>query len=285
MLISILRQFHKTGLRGSNRATILLAKKIKSLQSLPLSTADGDVYVDLRITTAHRFLKNPDNIGEDLVMKRIVKSGDVVYDIGANFGIYTLLLSNIVGSNGKVYAFEPNREILKNLELTVNQKSNVELMPIALSDTEGQATLFVPEDVSMASLGNWTKEGKFGGEIHETFCEMRRLDDLIQTGTLAFPQFIKCDVEGAELSVVRGGVSVFNRVDAPIFMFEVNSDAASGLNNNLTISEFLDSLPLPRYSYFEILENGELKKTNSTDFHWTNVLAVPAAKLGSIKLN
>lgn len=278
MLISMLRKYHETGLRGSYRTTTFLANRFKSLQSVPFSTDNGEIYVDLRIATAQSFLRKSQSTGENVVMKRVIRAGDVAYDIGANFGTFSLMLSNLVGAGGKVYAFEPNPEILSNLKLTLGQKQNVELFPVALSDSEGEATLFVPEDASMASLGNWTREGKYGGEIHETVCRMRRLDDLITEESLPFPQFVKCDVEGAELSVLRGAKSVFDRADAPIFMFEVNMKAAQGLNNDLLISDFLDALPLPKYSYFEILESGDLKETKTSDFYWTNVLAVPASK-------
>lgn len=285
ILLSILRGYHKTGLRGGNKTTMFLAGRIKSFQKLPLPTSSGEIYVDLRIPVSHRFLKSYQSTGEDVVMKRLVKAGNVVYDIGANFGEYSLLLSNLVGADGKVFAFEPNSELLDNLKLTISQKSNIELFPVALSDTEGTATLFIPEDVSMASLGNWTKDFNAKGELHENLCQVKKLDNLVKTENLPFPQFIKCDVEGAELSVMRGGLSVFNRIDAPIFMFEVNSVASKGMKNDSLISDFLDALPLPQYKYFEILENGDLKQINSTDLHWSNVIAIPARKLTVLDKN
>ena len=280
MLVSLLSSCHRTGIRGSNRAKMFLAKRVKSLQQVALPTGHGDICVDLRLISAHRFLNPPPSEGEDVVMKRIIRGGDVVYDIGANFGIFSLLMSDLVGANGRVLAFEPNPEILKNLELTLSKKTNVKLFPVALSDQEGEATLFVPEDLTMASLGNWTAEAKFGGEIHQTTCQMITLDNLVKTENLPLPAFVKCDVEGAELSVLRGGRSVFDRADAPLFMFEVNKDAAKGLKNDQVISEFLDALPQPRYKYFEIMKNGDLRSTDSSNFDWTNVLAVPTSKLG-----
>jgi FkbM family methyltransferase len=61
-----------------------------------------------------------------------------------------------VGSKGKVLAFEPNPQLLPLLRATASGLGNVELIEAALADKTGEATIYVPQDASMASLRDWT---------------------------------------------------------------------------------------------------------------------------------
>lgn len=278
LLARFLRTYHRTGLRGSYRITKLLSSHFASLQSLPIQTPSGILYADMRISSAHGLLANPQSqSGEDLAMRRFVSSGDVAFDIGAHLGLYTLVLSELVGASGKVFAFEPNAELLPSLKQTVQNLTNVELHDTALSDLTGSAKLFVPEDKSMASMTDWTNG--IGGDVHTVTCRMETIDDLISSGELAFPDFIKCDVEGAELAVFRGARKTLDREDGPVILFEVNSKAASGFGIETDASlEFIQSLSNPRYKVFEVLPSGLRELPNEIP-DYTNVVAIPAARL------
>lgn len=127
-------------------------------------------------------------------LRQLLRSGDVVYDIGANIGLHTILLHKL---GAKVFAFEPNPALIPNLQRTIRALPSAQLLPVALSDQSGTATLFVPVDHDMASLGNWREE------TERRQCSMTTLDAL----DLPRPDLIKCDVEGAELRVFRGGQS------------------------------------------------------------------------------
>ncbi|CAN5312370.1 hypothetical protein BH10ACI1_BH10ACI1_07010 [soil metagenome] len=276
LLTNFLGTYYRSGLRGSFRLSDFLSKRLKSLQSVPIETESGTLYADLRISSARGILANPKSMsGEDLAMRKFVKKGDVIFDIGAHFGFYTLLLSELVGEKGKVFAFEPNPELLPSLRKTVQPLANVELQEIALSDREGDVNLFVPEDASMASLSDWT-DG-IAGNVHTVACEMRRLDDLVEAGKLPVPQFIKCDVEGAELLIFKGSVNTLNRVDAPVILFEANALAAKSFGANITdYFDFLKSLKNPKYSFFEVSTKG-LEKLKAKEIEFTNIIAVPKA--------
>lgn len=276
LLTKFLGTYNASGWRGGYRLTDFLSKRIKSLQDVAIETENGTLYADLRISSARSILANPKSTsGEDLAMQRFVKTGDTVFDIGAHFGFYTLLLSNLVGKKGKVFAFEPNPELLPSLRKTLKSLANVELWEIALSDREGKVNLFVPEDASMASLSDWT-EG-IAGNVHTVACEMQRLDDLVEAGKLPVPKFIKCDVEGAELSIFKGGINTLNRADAPVILFEANALAAKSFGANINdYFDFLKSLENPEYNFFEVTAKG-IKKLISMDIEFTNVIAVPKA--------
>ena len=149
----------------------------------------------------------------------------------------------------------------------------MELFPIALSDKGGEIKLFVPEDASMASLRNWTNG--VVGNVHEVTCKTVVLDEFVKEQDIPRPHFIKCDVEGAELSVFKGAVKMLNRADAPILLFELNTKAALAFGTTTTAYfEFLESLDQPKYSFFEVTKGG-LMDLKSREIKYTNVLAIP----------
>jgi FkbM family methyltransferase len=125
------------------------------------------------------------------LMKRVVKPGDVVVDIGAENGYHACLLSGLVGNSGCVYAFEPepaNRERLyRSLEL--NNIRNVKVIPKAVSHEPGTATLF--PNGPLTSLGYERTGNRDGIEV-----ECVRLDDELPPGIKV--SLIKMDIEGSE---------------------------------------------------------------------------------------
>lgn len=277
LLTKFLGNYQRSGLRGSHRLSNFLSQRLKSLQSVPIETESGTLYADLRISSSRTILAYPKSqTGEDVAMREFVKKGDAVFDIGAHLGFYTLLLSELVGETGKVFAFEPNHELLPSLRKTLKPLANVELQTIALSDRNGNVNLFVPEDASMASLVDWTQGT--AGNVHAISCEMRCIDDLVESGKLPVPQFIKCDVEGAELSIFTGGVKTLNRTDAPIIMFEVIAKAAKAYSANVnSYFDILKSLEDSKYLFFEVMSDG-IKELKSTEIEYANVVAIPHAK-------
>src|SRR2546423_2375718 len=151
---SLARAILRGRLRGSTRLTIFLARRFNSLQAIPLQTQTGTtLYADLRLLSTHNlFLNRQWPVYGEKAIRRALKAGDTVFDIGAHVGVYTTLFSHLVGPQGKVYAFEPNTEVLPALRRTVEALGNVVLHPFALSNESRKAVLVVPGDPSMASL-------------------------------------------------------------------------------------------------------------------------------------
>ncbi len=89
------------------------------------------------------------------LMNLLVKPGMIAYDIGANAGFYTLALARLVGSGGKVCAFEPLAENVANIleHLRLNSCSNVTLYQVAASDQNGLSAFQVAQSNSMGCLG------------------------------------------------------------------------------------------------------------------------------------
>lgn len=277
ILVDIIRIYCRSGLRGSWRFSDFLSRHFKSLHSVPIQTEAGQLFADLRIGSARAILTSPRYLsGEAEVMRQFVRPGDVVFDIGAHLGFYTLLLSKLAGESGKVFAFEPNPELLPSLRRTLEEPRNVQLFEIALSDKSGGIELYVPEDASMASLSDWTKGS--AGNVHSVLCEMKVLDEMYTAGMIKLPNFVKCDVEGAELLVFAGAKKIFDRVDAPVVLFELNKKAAESFGSVTgDYFEFFETLEYPNYYFYEVLPDG-MKDIESRDIEYTNVVAVPAAR-------
>ena len=285
LLARLLRWYLRTHLRGRTRLTAIVTRHLRSLWSVPITIQDcPPLFVDLRSGHAQYLLQGepwiraPREQPEQDAMRRVVGSGDVALDIGANMGIHTVLLAKLIGPLGKLFAFEPNTALLPTLRRTVDALPNASLHTCALSDEPGRSAFFVPADDSKASLADWT-DVAIDGVAREESCERRRLDDLVREGTIAPPDFIKCDVEGAELLVFRGARAILDRPDAPIMLFEVNAHTAGGFGFGTSdAKDYLAALPAPHYRFFEVKDDGALPAI-TTLTPWCNVLAIPEAKL------
>ncbi len=277
--------------RGSSWISRFLGGRLMSLQSVPIQIADwSPVFMNLQTDDGQIWLagspweSSPREIAEQNVMKRIVKEGDFVFDIGANVGLHTVLLSKLVRQTGKVFVFEPNVLLVSALEKTVSHAGNAKLFDFALSDENGTAVLYVPQEHSLGSLTDWTK-GRIPDKAREMICKLKRLDDFMNERGLPLPDFIKCDVEGAELKVFQGGRETLNREDAPIILFEANVHNARGFGLPITAAhDYLSELPFPCFKFFDVAEDGSCTETKELHPIHSNILAVPQSKLARVGL-
>jgi FkbM family methyltransferase len=171
-----------------------------------------------------------------------VKPGDVVYDIGANVGFYTLLASVLVGPSGRVVAFEPLPRNLRYLRkhLGLNGCGNVMVMPVAVSDCAGRAGFDPGDDPSGGALCDH-------GAIE---VETVALDRLARSKIIPGPDVIKVDVEGGESRALAGGVAMLAR-EKPLLFLSIHDreagDLCQGLLDEIGYEmESLNGLPVGR---------------------------------------
>jgi FkbM family methyltransferase len=190
-----------------------------------------------------------------------------------------------VGPTGQLICFEPNTELLTALECTIGQLSNATLHAVALSNKNGESPLFVPSDDSLASLADWTISSKFShdGPSHVVQCAERRLDDLMRNGILSQPDFMKCDVEGAELFVFQGAYDMLNRADAPMILFEANRCACRAFGHEMSAArDCLADMKDAQYSFFQVEQGGGLTPLGKIELEFQNILAVPAQRISEV---
>ncbi len=166
------------------------------------------------------------NIPEFTVIRNLIKQGDIVLDLGANFGWYTKFMADIVQSEGKVFSFEPipmNYKVLDGIVHSL-QLRNVQTLHYAVSDNNGIQTMVVPltgtgeENLYEAKI----VEVNTTSDMHTIKVETRTLDSLF----VDLPQsieFIKCDVEGHELKCLRGAEKIIEKFH-PAWMIEIWGD-------------------------------------------------------------
>ncbi len=159
-------------------------------------------------------------------LRRIVRHGDIVIDVGAAIGTYTSLLARLAGPQGMVHAFEPVPTTF--LRLVTNVTANgladrVQFNQVAIGEAEGTVDMHLPNgDFSQASmvphrLGSWVRTQ---ARVESYRCPVTTLDAYVATHRCSEVAFLKCDVEGAELPVLRGGLSLLRGPFPPILMFE-----------------------------------------------------------------
>jgi FkbM family methyltransferase len=131
------------------------------------------------------------------------KPGEVVVDVGAHIGLYTLRAARDVGANGKVIAVEPDPQSYRILKdnIALNYLENVTAINAALSDTSGQKKFYACTDPSLSGF-----ELQPEGRLREVaVVKVMSLDELLQAAGLSEVDWMKIDVEGAELKVLQGG--------------------------------------------------------------------------------
>jgi len=152
--------------------------------------------------------------------------GQTVYDVGGYEGVFTLFFSKSVGSTGRVVTFEPNlincRRIQENILL--NGLDNVRLLPIGLGSSQGKSKLvFWPDEPARGSInGDYQKSLQQKKKSDSIEIEIDSLDHQISLNRLPPPDFVKVDVEAAELEVLAGMDHTL-RTHRPRLFIEVHS--------------------------------------------------------------
>lgn len=211
------------------------------------------------------------------IISKIVKKGDVCLDIGANIGWYATLLQKLVGANGQVYAFEPVPKtfslLSRNVELN-SKTGNIFINSIALGETEKEVEIYLFDNLpdGHASLATGGKSG------FQTFnAQMVTLDSFVEKNKIGEINFIKADIEGAELSMLKGASKIFEQPRPPILEIEMALETTRGfgyLPNDLI--EFIKGRR--NYDFYRIDEKKiYLEKISgfSKDDIGANVLCVP----------
>lgn len=223
--------------------------------AVELDTQIGTFWFDRRDVLLTPFIRSQGVWEADLMklMTRTLRPGDVVVDVGANVGFHTVLASRLVGATGRVYALEPMPWTLALLRanLARHECANVEVLPVAATDTGGSMRLAFREDeLSSAGLRN----GEAGVDV-----ETARLDDVLP-GVVA--SFVKVDVEGAEPAVLRGARGLLERSGQALVVVEFRNAAHFRGESPEDVLSFYESLG---FELCVLRRNGDLKRVSRAE--------------------
>jgi FkbM family methyltransferase len=147
-----------------------------------------------------------------------IRAGDVVWDIGANVGHYTELFAKRAGQNGRVIAFEPSPENAMTLRSLAKTVPSVVVMEMALGNTDGRTYLLVGTD----RLGATSTIGNNTANKPSTEVEIRAGDSIVETNPIYEPNIVKIDVEGHEISVLKGMLRTLSSARARAVFVELH---------------------------------------------------------------
>ena len=201
-----------------------------------------------------------------MVWTKLAKSADVIFDIGANTGIYSLTAATL-NKNAKIYAFEPSRNTFKKFEQihALNGFENISLSPAAMSNQNGTAT-FYDYDMShqySASLNQAMQEQFSDAPKSNYEVKTITLDSFIEQNNIPKIDLLKLDVEMHEPEVFEG-FTKYLKLYKPTMLVEILSDEIGE-----KIEKYFEGLD---YVYFNIDESSapqqvqSLRKSNYYNF-------------------
>jgi FkbM family methyltransferase len=156
-------------------------------------------------------------------VRRYLRTGDDVMDIGANVGIFSVLMGVTLGQSGRVFAFEPAPGNVVRLRKNLKQNGldRAQLFDCAVGEADGWMTLHLATDPAYPSLVE-VQAGLADGTGVPV--QVRRLDTVWEEAGRPCIAFVKIDVEGSEPGVIRGAGRMIEEC-RPTILIEANSKA------------------------------------------------------------
>lgn len=210
------------------------------------------------------------------LVKRVVKKGDVVVDVGAHVGYYSLLFAELVGEKGHVFSFEPstNCEILKK-NIEINSYKNITAVQKAVSNETTVTKLHLTPSLTTHHICNTNRDDSNSVEIQTT-----TLDDYFKE-TETQIDFVKCVSQGADYAVIQGMSALLKKMEkikiiiafSPPRLQEFGSEPSEFLKTLENAGFFLYIIKgvneVTPTTSSELLKNYTVKKNNATHLFCT----------------
>ncbi|MGL5074391.1 MAG: FkbM family methyltransferase [Waterburya sp.] len=175
------------------------------------------------------------------IFSQQLHQGAVFYDIGANVGFFSIIAARLVGNTGKVYAFEPGEGNANSIRhnARLNNFNQIEVIEKAVSDTPGEGELLLAKYSGGHALATADAPPDLAGTVT---IELVTIDDLIAQNQIQPPNFVKVDIEGAELDALKGMTETIKQYK-PIIIYEIDDgDRVAYQRKYQEIESFLQSL-------------------------------------------
>jgi len=199
---------------------------------------------------------------ESNILRKLIKPGDCVFDVGANFGWYTILFSLLIGTKGSVHSFEPVPSTFEELKRNVilNSCDNVVLNNSAISNIEGSGKIYLDSTkYNMGACMGASLKNTSENDCVSFTCMIQTLDSYAKQNVKKI-NLIKIDVEGSELLLLKGATSVLKQ--KPILMMEIADSLTRKFN--YSTNELLAILAEYEYQFFGI-DGTKLRRVYSSD--------------------
>lgn len=206
---------------------------------------------------------NHDENGELVAMRyvrdRIGRADPVLFDVGANIGGYSEELRRCFGPAARIFAFEPGLETYTMLRQRAESLGQIRTFNFGLGKTAASVKLYTPSaGAAIASIYHMRADHPWATDSTEQI-ELRTLDEVCRLEGIDAIDFLKIDVEGAELDVLQGGRSLLDSGRVRFIQFEFGFRQVDSRTFFRDFFELLDKqyriarivgdglCPLPRY--------------------------------------
>lgn len=196
--------------RNIKKKTIVIRKGVKFELDLSEVT-DSAIY--------HNFYEK----GITAIFEKYLEKGDVVFDVGANIGYYTLLSASLIGKEGEVYSFEPVPATFNRLKfnLSLNNFQNIIPENLGVSDKNDKQKVFLPT--------NYKITGEHKGELQEV--NLITIDSYVKENKIKKLDLIKIDTDGFDFSILQGAINTIQRFKPKIIVeVDLNKGSEEFLN-------------------------------------------------------
>lgn len=231
--------------------------------SIYITTKDGDIKLlldrfDSRFIPIEMLNFHSIEPQEKKLVLSLASSCSTIFDVGANIGWYSLNF-NLLSKVKRIYAFEPisyTYDYLKK-HILINDARKVSAFNIGFSDaTEEKIFYWTKSETGSSSMANLRNRHK----INKIKCKITTMDEFMRNRQYG-PDLIKCDVEGAELFVFKGGIDTLKRYKPVIFTEMLRKWSKKFGYHPDDIINLLSGLGYQCYGYV----NNKIKKINHVD--------------------
>lgn len=211
-------------------------------------------------------------------IKHVLQPGMIFFDIGANMGFYSLIAAKRLGESGKIHSFEPNPRMFEELKYNIdlNGFSNVKLNCLALADRTRVARLSRYERGKEVYCSLSDRNFPGADIIGYDDVRVETLYNYVKKMGINRIDLIKMDVEGAELMVLQGALSLLESGVPRMIIFELAQINVAGFGYHC--EEVLDLLRSFGYTIYKLDNDGNLIKINLNPIEYPGSPSFVASK-------
>ena len=250
------------------------AQRLFPRMPVPLRLPFGAWWLAKKSALDHQLIYGEFEKMETEFVRRLLRRDMTVVDAGAHHGLYTLLAAKRVGWDGKVIAIEPSPRECARLEkhLRLNRCSNTELVQCAVGEDPGETDLYLVEGAQ--DWCNSLRPPAVDEPVRTVQVSVRRLDDVLAELGVHKVDFLKLDVEGAELPALYGAMKLLQREPRPAILAEVQDTRTRPWG--YAAKDILQFLIRMDYRWFAIAAKGALLPISCDQEKYdANLVALP----------